>query len=156
MDPPAYTPVPIDGTTIISAPVPPRTRSIPETRALILGNASILKPRDRDDEIHLIVAKHTPTHQASAEEIVVDQHYAFLVMRRYKELDVQIILKGEPRDTIEEALEWMLDRTEGIMEEILLRHGTHAVTNCCVNCSRMLRPGARAASPATRSHLSVR
>jgi hypothetical protein len=138
MDPPAYTATPTEGSSIVPTPVAPRVRTIPETRALILGNAAVLKPRDRDDEIHLIVAKHAqPQH--SAEELVLDQHYAFLVMRRYKEIDVQIVLKGEPKDTIEEALEWMLDKTQTVMEEVLLRHGTHATTSCCINCSRTLR-----------------
>lgn len=32
-------------------------------------------------------------------------------------------VQGEPRDTVEEALEWMLERTECMMHDIVVRHG---------------------------------
>jgi hypothetical protein len=32
-----------------------------------------------------------------------------------------MLLKGEPQDTVEEALEWMLDKTEIAVTDILLR-----------------------------------
>ncbi|TKA69174.1 hypothetical protein B0A55_09579, partial [Friedmanniomyces simplex] len=111
MDPPAYTATLTNGDSTIPTPSPPAKRNILEMRALILGNAAILRPRKRDDDIHLIVAKHK-SRQESAEEIPLEQHYAFLVQRKATETDINIVLKGEPRDTIEEALEWMLDRTE--------------------------------------------
>jgi hypothetical protein len=133
MNPPAYTP-----TAPALVPIP--RRSIQDTRALILGNAAIIKPRKRSEEpIELVVAKHK-TPQASAEEVAVVSHYAFLVCRKSGEKEIDIILKGKPRDTVEEALEEMLDRTEGLMEEVLLRHGKHAESlGCCIECSRAVR-----------------
>jgi len=112
--PPAYSATPANGSSTVPTPAPPK-RNILEMRALILGNAEIMKPRKRDDDMQLIVAKHAP-RQESAEEIPVEQHYAFLVQRKCTETDINIVLRGEPRDTIEEALEWMLNRTETIME----------------------------------------
>ncbi|KAK5695492.1 hypothetical protein LTR97_009001 [Elasticomyces elasticus] len=142
MDPPAYTATPTNGSSTLHTPAAPARRNVLEMRALILGNAAILKPRKRDDEIQLIVARHkSPQH--SAEEVPLVQHYAFLVQRKYNETDINIVLKGEPRDTIEEALEWMLERTETVMEEMLLRHGTHVSGGCCLDCGRSLNPRQR-------------
>lgn len=142
VDPPAYTATPTNGSSTVPTPIAPTTRSVTETRALILGNAAVLKPRKRDEEIHLIIAKHQQA-QPSAEELPLVQHYAFLVQRKATETDINIVMKGEPRDTIEEALEWMLDRTEAVMEEMLLRHGTHVSSGCCIDCGRALNPRSR-------------
>ncbi|TKA26429.1 hypothetical protein B0A50_05265 [Salinomyces thailandicus] len=116
--PPAYTPRALSPLQ----PLQPR-RSAADTRALILGNAAVLRPRrTKDEDIELIVTKRRGI-QASAEELVIDQHYAFLVSRKTGELDINIILKGQPRDTVEEALEWMLDRTETVLGQMLVQHG---------------------------------
>ncbi|KAK4896051.1 hypothetical protein LTR27_005908 [Elasticomyces elasticus] len=142
MDPPAYTATPTNGSSTLHTPAPPARRNILEMRALILGNAAILKPRKRDERCELVVAKHA-SPQYSAEEVPLVQHYAFLVQRKYNETDINIVLKGEPRDTIEEALEWMLERTETVIEEMLLRHGTHVSGGCCLDCGRTLNPRQR-------------
>ena len=124
------------------AAVPPTHRSITDTRALILGNAYILRPRrSRGDaeDISLIVARHT--HPVpSAEETPLCQHYAFLVTRKNNSQDIEIVVKGMPRDTVEEALEWMLERTEDIIQEMLARHGRQIDTiGCCLECSRAVK-----------------
>ena len=99
--------------------------------------------------MELVVAKHTAP-MGSAEETASEQHYAFLVMRKPNEIDISIVVKGQPKDTIEEALEWMLDRTQTIMEEMLLRHGKHTPeTGCCPACRRTLRPDT---TPTPNSH----
>ncbi|KAK3079221.1 hypothetical protein LTR53_020604, partial [Teratosphaeriaceae sp. CCFEE 6253] len=79
--PPAYTATPTNGTSTVPTRVPAARRSILEMRALILGNAEVFKPRKRHDTISLIVAKHA-SRQESAEEIPLEQHYAFLVQRK--------------------------------------------------------------------------
>ncbi|KAK0928633.1 hypothetical protein LTR29_017305 [Friedmanniomyces endolithicus] len=117
MDPPAYTATLTNGDSHLPTPSPAPRRSILEMRALILDNAAILRPRKRDDAIHLILAKHTSPRQASAEEVPLQQHYAFLVQRKVTDTEIQIMLKGEPRDSIEEALEWMLERTQTVVGE---------------------------------------
>lgn len=123
--PPSYTPEP-------SLLALQQRRSIQDTRALILGNASMLKPKRRDECIELIVAKHQgDTGQRC--------HYAFLVTRRPGESDISIILKGKPKETVEDALEWLLERTEVLMEEILLRHAKVVDTECCFSCTKALR-----------------
>ncbi|KAK5115261.1 hypothetical protein LTR62_001461 [Meristemomyces frigidus] len=142
MDPPAYTINPSAGNTTVPTPVSSK-RTITDLRAIILGNAQVIKPRQREDEIQLIVAKQVGP-QDSAEEIPLTQHYAFLVMRKFKEQEIQIILKGEPQSSIDEALEWLADRTESVVADILQRHGVHATSGCCRDCSRTLRPGAYA------------
>ncbi|KAK0866595.1 hypothetical protein LTR87_014942 [Friedmanniomyces endolithicus] len=144
MDPPAYTATLTNGDSHLPTPPPPTKRTILEMRALILGNAAILRPRKRDDDIHLILAKHTSPRQASAEEVPPQQHYAFLVQRKVTETDIQIMLKGEPRDSIEEALEWMLERTQTVVGEVLARHGTHTSGGCCMECARSINPRTRA------------
>ena len=138
--PPAYTPR-------ASSPAPSR-RSVSDTRALILGNAAVLRPRkSKEEDIELIVTKKRGI-QASAEEIAIEHHYAFLVSRKTGEYDINIIVKSPPRDTIEEALEWMLERTETIIEQMLLRHGKNIDgPGCCVACHRCMRNLGSAGTP---------
>lgn len=133
MNPPAYT-------ATASSAISPSRRSIQDTRALILGNAAILKPRKvKDEDIELIVVKRRG-RQESAEEVPLEQHYAFLVTRKANENDINIVVKGQPKDTIEEALEWMLDRTETIMEKMLTTHGKNVESlGCCFECIRVLK-----------------
>ncbi|KAI6835718.1 hypothetical protein KC332_g16406 [Hortaea werneckii] len=132
--PPAYTPSP---------------RSIEGLRAQILANGSLLRPksdphhsgRSSGDHIELVVAKLTaaaatkpgaPAATASGAP-TADKHYALLVQRTYSKKDVGIILKGEPRDSVEEALQWILERTETQIHEMVSRYGrTSSGDGCCV------------------------
>ena len=142
MDPPAYVP---------SAP----KRSIHDLRTQILANGAMLKPkqnanRPSDDHIELVIAK-TPDHSSAASmekrtmtrggstfEVASSsaahpgKHYAVLCQRSYSKQDVKIIIKGEPRDTAEEALEWMLEKTECLMHDMIVRHGRPASDVCTV------------------------
>ena len=138
--PPAYS---ASAPAIVAVPTPqPFQRSIADIRALILGNAYILRPRrSRGDaeDISLIVARHTHP-VSSAEEAPLCQHYAFLVTRKNNSQDIEIVVKGLPRDTVEEALEWMLGRTEDIIQEMLARHGRQIDSiGCCIECSRAVK-----------------
>ncbi|KAI7239389.1 hypothetical protein KC330_g1918, partial [Hortaea werneckii] len=117
--PPAYTP----------------SRSIEGLRAQILANGSLLRPKDdshtgrsSNDHIELVVAKlpaptskSTATSSADASSTGANKHYALLVKRTYSKKDVGIILKGEARDSVEEALEWILERTETQIHEMVSR-----------------------------------
>ncbi|KAK5125786.1 hypothetical protein LTR85_012062 [Meristemomyces frigidus] len=107
-----------------------------------MGNAYILRPRrSRGDaeDIELIVARHRGP-QASAEEVQLEQHYAFLVTKKPNQQDIEIIVKGQPRDTIEEALDYILERTEDLMQEMLLRHGKQIDSlGCCLACTRAIK-----------------
>ncbi|RMY82658.1 hypothetical protein D0862_11944 [Hortaea werneckii] len=101
------------------------SRSIEGLRAQILANGSLLRPKDdssigrsSNDHIELVVAKlpaptskSTATPSAYASSTGSDKHYALLVKRTYSKKDVGIILKSEPRDSVEEALEWILEQT---------------------------------------------
>lgn len=174
MDPPEYTP---------SAPLMPTStrRSIEDTRALILHNASIIKPRNKlDGAVELIVGKVNPsrhpepttshrsftstrsnvtirvedppgpstsnttsTEQPSASTAPVREvgkHYAALVCRGSSSADIQVLLVGEPQDNIENALEWLLDRTEVVVTEMLSRHKKRVWAGCCVNCDQIFDP----------------
>ncbi|EMC99406.1 hypothetical protein BAUCODRAFT_146357 [Baudoinia panamericana UAMH 10762] len=139
MDPPAYTVQPSSGSVTIPTTGSTPKRSIQDLRALILGNAEILKPRGCADPVEVILAKRK-VPQASAEELAMEQHYAFLVVRRPKETEITILMKSEPHATVEAALEAMFDRTETIMEDVLLRHGSFATAGCCLACNRAMRP----------------
>ena len=165
VDPPAYTP---------AAPAAPTSvrRSVEDTRALILANASIIKPRQRTDApIELIVGKTKPpalaaastrsfTSQTSNITIrindtpgasgssnnsperrpsdsgvrVAGRHYAALVNRSFPSNEIHMLILGEPQDTVEEALEWMLDRTEIVITDMLSRHRKQVGTGCCSAC----------------------
>lgn len=129
--PPAYTP----------------PRSIEGLRAQILANGSLLRPKDdshtgrsSNDHIELVVAKlpspaskSATAPSASASSTGANKHYALLVKRTYSKKDVGIILKGEPRDSVEEALEWILERTETQIHEMVSRYGrTSTGDGCCV------------------------
>ncbi|GAB1734917.1 hypothetical protein NU195Hw_g5106t1 [Hortaea werneckii] len=117
--------------------------------------------RSSDDHIELVVAKLPATkssatpgayyfnaktnsiqqHPSSSGAIAAanasatgaNKHYALLVKRTYSKKDVGIILKGEPRDSVEEALQWILERTETQIHEMVSRYGrTSLGDGCCV------------------------
>jgi len=135
MDPPSYSE---SSATLVTTGTSAR-RSIQDIRTLILGNATVLKPRKNTEPVELIVAKRK-LPQASAEEAARESHYAFLVTRSATDKDIEILLKSKPQDTIEEALEEMLDRSQTLMEEVLLRHGQHSTsTGCCIECTRLMK-----------------
>ncbi|KAI7279389.1 hypothetical protein KC345_g5381 [Hortaea werneckii] len=133
--PPAYTPSP---------------RSIEGLRAQILANGSLLRPksdphhsgRSSGDHIELVLAKLTAPPAATklgasaataSGPPTADKHYALLVQRTYSKKDVGIILKGKPRDSVEEALQWILERTETQIHEMVSRYGrTSSGDGCCV------------------------
>lgn len=165
--PPEYTP------TEPAAPTTTR-RSIEDTRALILSNAQIIRPRLKiEGPITIVVGKTRPpipesggsrsfTHSASNTTIRISapgengarrsssavnlanalpqrqqgKHYAALVARG--SIAIQQVLRGEPQETIEEALEWLLDRTEIIVAEMLEKHGKQMGSGCCMACDGML------------------
>ena len=192
MDPPAYT------ATVAATPTATK-RSIEDTRALILANASIIKyvvecqdkkthalilvnhSRSRQYPVELIIGKTKPpsqqvssgsrsrsftsltsgvtirvndapqsssrsSSQSAAEatasgpdgERAVGRHYAALVTKHFSGPDLQVIILGEPQDTVEEALEWMLDRTEIIITGMLSRHRKQVGSTCCAACTRAL------------------
>ena len=156
MDPPAYT---------ATIPAPPTTtrRAIEDTRALILANAAVLKPRSKTNEqVELIIGKtrnaadvlatsqrtrsftsqlsnvtirisdgpaaasssnNSPERRASENggARTAGRHYAVLVYRTSTggSQGFSMLLTGEPQDTVEEALEWMLDKTEMEITEML-------------------------------------
>lgn len=73
---------------------------------------------------------HVPNPATSAD---TGRHYALLVRRSYTTKDLRIILKGEPRDTVEEALEWLLEQTEGMVHEVAVKYGKEDKgTDCCI------------------------
>lgn len=109
--------------------------------------------RPSDDHLELVVAKYSATPPSSVgmtEKQAVaaaygqqaptsssstgGKHYAILLQRSYSKTDVKIIVKGEPRDTIEEALEWLLERTEMDIHNMVVKHGRSVANNqeCCV------------------------
>ena len=41
-------------------------------------------------------------------------------------------MQGEPRDSVEEALEWMLERTEMMVHDLIVRNGRPDPGETCV------------------------
>ncbi|KAF2774245.1 hypothetical protein EJ03DRAFT_3028 [Teratosphaeria nubilosa] len=149
--PPAYTATaPANSAPILPVLIPqsgPPTRSVQDTRALILANAALLRPRkmarnwNHDLHLDLVVARHT-TPRPSAEDLPREQHRAILIQRKAGEVGIDIMLEGEPRDSIEECLEHLLRMTEWIVEGMLIRHGrTPDGLGCCTECHRALKVG---------------
>ncbi|KAK0258747.1 hypothetical protein LTR91_024125 [Friedmanniomyces endolithicus] len=131
-------------------PAYPTHLTIPDLRAQIIANSTIIYPhrevtKAADSHLELIVAK---THQASpagaqgtgkhlstvggpsthaaatgpaASHGAV--HYAVLVRRSYEKEDIKMLIKGQPRNTVEGALEWMLERTERDVHDLVVRYG---------------------------------
>lgn len=188
-EPPAYTPT-------LSAQPTTTSRTIEDTRALILSNAQILRPGSKNlpdnsavpwpksdnSNISIVIGKAKPpipqasssrnfTHSASNTTVRIAEpaenggsssarsrqasvaaeptptrqqgkHYAALVSRSSSALHsssgLHLILRGEPQDTIEEALEWLLDRTEIIVAEMLERHAKQLPSGCCGRCDGLL------------------
>jgi len=153
MDPPAY------ASAEPARPAAPH-RSIHDLRSQILANGSILKPRSNrerasDDHLELVVAK-LPAGAASmpgssfgmsAKHALADinssaaassssatgQHYAVLVHRSYEKTYMKIVVKGQPKDTVEEALEWLLERTEMEIHNMVARYGRQSEeADCCL------------------------
>ncbi|KAH9831300.1 hypothetical protein Tdes44962_MAKER08937 [Teratosphaeria destructans] len=148
--PPAYTATapaysgPITPLPVSTGPPP---GSIQDTRALILANAALLRPRkmarnwNHDLPLDLVIARHTPP-RPSAEDLPREQHRAILIHRKPGEAGIDMVLEGEPRDSIQECLEHLLRITEGIVEGMLVRHGrTSDGLGCCVECHRALKVG---------------
>jgi hypothetical protein len=62
-----------------------------------------------------------------------NKHYGVLIRRTTSKKDLYIILRGEPKDTVEEALEWMLERTEMMMHDLIVKNGkVDNVAECAV------------------------
>jgi len=136
MEPPAYSESSSSSNALLENPPRSSThhRSIQDTRELILGNANIWRPRKTTEPIELVVARHK--EETSSRE----SHYVFLVTRNPMEKDVEILLKSKPRDTIEEALDELLARSEVLIADVLLRHGRYVhETGCCTECREGLR-----------------
>lgn len=167
-DPPAYT-------ASVAAPPTSIKRSLEDTRQLIFSNASIIRPRQKNEgPIELVVGKTrppagdlpstgtrsftsstsrvrisvtdqpqtTPNSSDSAESDgtrVGGRHYAALVNRSVDSTSIDMIILGEPQDTIEEALEWMLDRTQIVITDMMSRHRKQVSAGCCFACTSVLK-----------------
>ncbi|KAK6404616.1 hypothetical protein LTR95_018848, partial [Oleoguttula sp. CCFEE 5521] len=146
MEPPAYT-------APTAAPTP-TLRTINDLRSQIIANASVLKPRhneerSRADHIEVVVARLPSTSSTlptwvpdekvdlrakseafskarSSAAVNAGMHYALLTKRTTSKSEVQIILRGAAKPTIEEALEDVLERTEALMHDHVLKYGTAA------------------------------
>jgi hypothetical protein len=74
-----------------------------------------------------------PSASSSAVGAHANKHYGVLIRRTTSKKDLYIILRGEPKDTVEEALEWMLERTEMMMHDLVVKNGkVDNVAECVV------------------------
>lgn len=60
------------------------------------------------------------------------KHYAVLVRRHGSGQKIRIIIKGHAKSTVEEALEWMLEKTEMIMHDMVVQNGRQDEADCVV------------------------
>ncbi|KAK0337508.1 hypothetical protein LTR91_015764 [Friedmanniomyces endolithicus] len=131
-------------------PAYPTHLTIPDLRAQIIANSTIIYPhrevtKAADSHLELVVAKAhqaTPvgahgtgkhvvtvggpsTHAAATGSLSSHGtiHYAVLVRRSYDKDDIKILIKGQPQDNVVGALEWMLERTERDVHDLVVRCG---------------------------------
>ncbi|KAK1071754.1 hypothetical protein LTR12_017908 [Friedmanniomyces endolithicus] len=131
-------------------PAYPTHLTIPDLRAQIIANSTIIYPhrevtKAADSHLELIVAKAHQASPAGAQgtgKHVISVggpsthaaatgspsshsavHYAVLVRRSYDKDDIKILIKGQPQENVEGALEWMLERTERDVHDLVVRHG---------------------------------
>jgi hypothetical protein len=102
-------------------------RSILDLRAQIIANASAVNPKKdvhkaADDHLDVVIAKEPVTGVSrSAISSTPAKHYAILIERRRHSNEPRILAKGEAKDSVEEALEWMLEKTEIQTHSLALR-----------------------------------
>ena len=143
-EPPAYTPQ-----ASSTSPFLPK-RPIQETRALILANAEVIKPRKKDWNIDLVVARtkappprslQTSLMGADTENATptVEKHFAVLLHRGEQATEIIVLIEGQPQNSIEEALEYVLEKTEVVLQQMLVTHGRRADGFCCTTCARSVR-----------------
>ena len=143
-EPPAYT----QHASSTTAFVP--NRSLQDTRALILANAQVIKPRKKDWDIDLVVARTKAPEPRSLQASLmgadteeptptVEKHFAVLLHRAEQGTEIVVLIEGQPQDTIEGALEYVLEKTEVVLQQMLVTHGRRADGFCCTKCARSVR-----------------
>ena len=73
-------------------------------------------------------AADRPTPSSSSDE---GKHYAVLI-KRASGSKINVIIQGEPKDTVEEAFEWMLEQTEMVLHDMVVKKGRPADEECCI------------------------
>lgn len=94
-----------------------------QTLALMRGSSGAQQP--------ISTTLVPPDLSASTGSVQGGRHYGVLIKRSHLG-DIKIILKGEPKETVEEALEWMLERTEMLVHDLVVRRGRSADDGCCI------------------------
>lgn len=79
-----------------------------------------------------LVTPNTDRSTSSTSTTHDGKHYAVLMRRSGGSKTVKIIMRGEPKDTVEDALEWMLERTEMVMHDLVVRNGRPDNDGCSV------------------------
>ena len=99
-----------------------------------------LRDESPNPAVPSVTPERRPSESGPAGSRVGGRHYAAVVARHTdpQSPTVQVIILGEPQDTIEEALEWLLDRTEIVVTEMLGNHRKQATTTCCRTCNHAL------------------
>jgi hypothetical protein len=69
---------------------------------------------------------------ASSSDAGGGKHYAVIAKRNGSNTTIKIVIKGEPKDTIEEALEWMLEHTQMIMHDMIVKNSKQDNGGCTV------------------------
>lgn len=71
-----------------------------------------------------------PQSSSSSATTVQSKHYAVLIRRNGSGQKIRIIIKGHAKNTVEEALEWMLEKTEMIMHDLVVQNGKQDDGDC--------------------------
>lgn len=69
------------------------------------------------------------------------KHYAAVVARSTdpQVAKIDMVLQGEPQDTVEDALESLLDDSQGLVTDMLANHRKQVLPVCCRACGQALR-----------------
>ncbi|KAK5170105.1 uncharacterized protein LTR77_004689 [Saxophila tyrrhenica] len=95
------------------------------------GKQSTAMKSDGTLDFQLRKQENAASASASASTAVESKHYAVLI-KRSGGTKIRIILKGALKDTVEEALEWMLEQTEKIMHDMIIMNSKQDTVDECV------------------------
>lgn len=117
MDPPAY-----DATVSVAAS-PGNQRTLQDLREQIIVNGQLMMSKRNPNPVEVLLAM-IPSDTNDSDYIRhAGKHYALLTTPSHKtDPRIQIVYKGEPRATAEEALINLLEKLETMVHEVFVKN----------------------------------
>ncbi|WPG99268.1 Hypothetical protein R9X50_00208000 [Acrodontium crateriforme] len=131
MDPPSYdaavaapAPAPHEPSpSPASAALPAPRRTFQDIRKQILINGQLMLQRNNQSLVEVLLAMVPPGTNESSEIANASKHYALLTTPSHKSDNrIHILLRGEPRDTVEEAMIQLLEKLEMMVHDVYVKN----------------------------------